>query len=68
MKVGMVGGTGNISTSIVQLLLQHGHDVTCFNRGRRERVPEGARLIQGDRYDREAFVEMMQAQRFDDSV
>ena len=34
MKVLFIGGTGNISTSIVRLLLQLGHDVTCINRGK----------------------------------
>ena len=33
MKVCVVGGTGNISLSIVNLLLELGHDVTFFNRG-----------------------------------
>ena len=33
MKIGIVGGTGNISTSIVRLLLKQGHEVVCFNRG-----------------------------------
>ncbi len=35
MRVCIVGGTGNIDTSIVRLLLVMGHDVTCFNRGGR---------------------------------
>ena len=36
MKICVVGGTGNISTSIVKILLELGHDVTCFNRGQTE--------------------------------
>ena len=27
MKIGVVGGTGNISTSVVRLLLEQGHEV-----------------------------------------
>ena len=33
MKIGIVGGTGTISTAIERLLLQRGHAVVCFNRG-----------------------------------
>jgi uncharacterized protein YbjT (DUF2867 family) len=33
MKIGIVGGTGNISQAIVRLLLAQGHEVVCFNRG-----------------------------------
>jgi nucleoside-diphosphate-sugar epimerase len=32
MKIVIVGGTGNISTSITRLLLER-HEVTLFNRG-----------------------------------
>ncbi len=35
MKVCVVGGTGNISTSIVRILVEKGHEVVCFNRGLR---------------------------------
>ncbi|SVE16459.1 uncharacterized protein METZ01_LOCUS469313, partial [marine metagenome] len=33
MRVCVVGGTGNISTPIVNLLVEIGHEVTCYNRG-----------------------------------
>ena len=33
MKICVIGGTGNISTSIVSQLVKRGHDVYCFNRG-----------------------------------
>ncbi|MAF11702.1 epimerase, partial [Candidatus Poribacteria bacterium] len=49
MRVVVVGGTGNISTSIVRELLELGHDVTCYNRGRSGSPPDGVRVIQGDR-------------------
>ena len=55
MKVCVVGGTGNISEGIVRLLLDMGHEVACFNRGRRGGMPDGARLIAGDRLDRDGF-------------
>jgi len=68
MRICVVGGTGNISTSIVKLLLQQGHAVTCFNRGQTSAVPEGAELIQGDRKERDAFEQRMQAERFDAAI
>ena len=68
MRVLIVGGTGNISTSIVQLLLDREHDVTCFNRGERGTLPERVRHIQGDRNDREAFEQAMRKERFDAAI
>ena len=38
-RVVIVGGTGNISTSITRLLLAQGYDVTCFNRGKTHAEP-----------------------------
>ena len=68
MRVCVVGGTGNISTGIVNLLLEAGHEVTLFNRGKSPGVPAGVRVIQGDRADRAAFEAAMQAQRFDAAI
>src|SRR5687767_4220154 len=51
MKICIVGGTGNISQSMVRLLLEQGHEVVCFNRGQTDKVPGGVRLIQGDRHN-----------------
>jgi len=68
MRVCVVGGTGNISTSIVRLLVETGHEVSVFNRGKTPGLPAGARLVQGDRADRPAFEAAMQAQRFDAAI
>ena len=69
MKVGIVGGTGNISTSIVALLLEEGHEVVCYNRGVTRKPPEGVRVICGDRLeDRGAFEEVMQKEKFDAAI
>ena len=68
MKICIVGGTGNISHAIVRLLLEHGHEVVCFNRGQREKVQEGVGLIQGDRHNREDFEKKMQAEKFDAAI
>ena len=68
MRVVVIGGTGNISKSIVRVLLERGHDVTCFNRGITGKLPEGVRHIQGDRLDREAFEKTMQQEKFDAAI
>ncbi len=68
MRVCVVGGTGNISTSTVRLLLELGHEVTCFNRGERGAPPEGARVIVGDRYERDSFEKTMQQEAFDAAI
>lgn len=69
MKVCVVGGTGNISTSFAQLLLEVGHEVTLFNRGQtRAAPPPGVKSITGDRKERAAFEAAMQAQAFDAAI
>ncbi len=56
MHVLFVGGTGLISTSIARQLLEVGHQVTLFNRGKSEnRLPPGASVIEGDRKNYAAF-------------
>ena len=65
MKIGIVGGTGNISQSIVALLLEQGHEVVCFVRGQTAAVPKGVRVIYGDRSHTEDFEQKMQAEKFD---
>ncbi len=64
MKIGIVGGTGNISASIVNLALAQGHEVVCINRGQHSHVADGARLIQVDRHDRPRFEQLMRAEKF----
>lgn len=49
MKVLIIGGTGLISTGIVEHLLERGADVTLFNRGQKGPAPAGTRVIVGDR-------------------
>lgn len=68
MRVCILGGTGNISTSIVRLLLEKGHEVTIFNRGQHRPTPAGVRLIQGDRHDQAEFEHLMQAEKFDAAI
>lgn len=68
MRVVIIGGTGNISLPIVKLLQQQGHEVTCYNRGQSPGLPDGARVIIGDRKDRAAYEASMQAEKFDAAI
>jgi nucleoside-diphosphate-sugar epimerase len=53
MKVAVIGGTGFISSRLVAMLLERGHEVTVLTRGASEAPPglEGARFVQGSRHD-----------------
>jgi len=68
MRICVLGGTGNISTSIVRLLVKVGHQVTVFTRGKRPGVLEDVTVIQGDRQDRVSFETAMQERRFDAAI
>ena len=68
MKICIVGGTGNISLPIVNLLLEQGHDVTIFNRDKRGKAPKGVKLIVGDRHNREDFESKLRNERFDAAI
>ena len=58
MRVLVLGGTGFIGPHIVRRLLAHGHHVTLFHRGSAVAdVPEGVRVIVGDRNALEASAE-----------
>ena len=67
MKYLIIGGTGLISTPITNFLLGMGEDVTLYNRGHRPaRLPEGVKMIHGDRTDFNAFeAQMAEAGKFD---
>ncbi|MCX7642286.1 MAG: NAD-dependent epimerase/dehydratase family protein [Armatimonadetes bacterium] len=60
-KVLVIGGTGLISTSIVNQLAERGDDVTVFNRGRTEpRIPKTVKRVYGDRRNYAEFENRMQ--------
>jgi len=62
----VVGGTGIVSTAIVEQLLARGMQVSVFNRGlRSSRVREGVRLIRGDRANAAQFARAFEGERFD---
>jgi nucleoside-diphosphate-sugar epimerase len=61
-----MGGTEFISLHLLQSLLRRGHEVTVFNRGRRqERLPAGVRAVTGDRKDHAGLRERLRGERFD---
>jgi nucleoside-diphosphate-sugar epimerase len=69
MRVVVIGGTGNISREIVRALLERGHEVTIFNRGRhRDPQPEGVQVIHGDRKERDAFEAAMRGLEVDAAI
>lgn len=64
MKALFIGGTGTISTSITELCVKRGWNVTLLNRGNRP-VPQGVRVIQGDIHDEAAVSELLKDEQFD---
>lgn len=67
-RVVVVGGTGNMSTGIVRLLLKDGYDVTVYARGSSYLAPHpDARLLVGDRHDG-TFIETMRREKFDCAI
>jgi nucleoside-diphosphate-sugar epimerase len=66
MNVLVLGGTGVISRTIVNRLLEKKHSVTIFNRGNRPlSFSEPVRQITGDRQDRVDFESRMRRESFD---
>ncbi|MCP4643072.1 MAG: NAD-dependent epimerase/dehydratase family protein [bacterium] len=66
MRVLVIGGTGLISTPIVERLLETGHDPVLFNRGKSDsRLSREVEAIHGDRDDFEVFAKTMGDQTFD---
>jgi nucleoside-diphosphate-sugar epimerase len=66
MKVLIIGGTGLISTGIVEHLLARGADLTLFNRQQRQsRLPSGLPVIAGDRNVPAEFEQRLERERFD---
>jgi nucleoside-diphosphate-sugar epimerase len=66
MRVGIVGGTGNISTPIVRLLIDQGHEVTCVNRGKTPGLhPKAKQIVVDRKEDVAGFEKAMREQKFD---
>lgn len=65
MKALMIGGTGVISTSVSQLALAQGWDVTLLNRGSRSSEVPGARQLIADMNDEAAVRVALSEETYD---
>lgn len=66
MRSLIIGGTRNLGPSIVHALLQHGHEVTVFNRGQtRDDLPEEVERLRGDRSKPEELKSILTGRKFD---
>jgi nucleoside-diphosphate-sugar epimerase len=66
MRSLVLGGTRNLGPSIVQALLQQGHEVTVFNRGQtRDDLPEEVERLRGDRTDPAQLKNVLGGREFD---
>jgi nucleoside-diphosphate-sugar epimerase len=66
MDILILGGTGVISTSIVDRLHELSHHVTVFNRGvHKARYRTAPEIITGDKQNREQFKDLLKDRKFD---
>ena len=66
MKILLIGGTGLISTAIVNQLVERGDEVTVYNRGvTPRRIPPSVQEIKGNRWDYPAFENQMKEVKVD---
>ena len=60
MKILVIGGTGFISSNVVEMLVNEGHDVTILNRGKstnNKSLNEKIKFIKADRHDKNKMTE-----------
>lgn len=65
MKILILGGTGFLSSALVEESLAAGHEVTILTRGRRAAPTAGVTQITADRSDAEAFRAALSGQEWD---
>lgn len=64
LKVLIIGGTGNISSSVSRLAVEKGYSLTILNRGKRETI-EGAEHIYADVSDENSLREAVKGRHWD---
>ncbi|GHT68075.1 hypothetical protein FACS1894110_14820 [Spirochaetia bacterium] len=68
-RVMVVGGSGNISTAVTALLIERDYEVSVFCRGQNFIKPHSeARIVKGDRKDREGFIKTMRGGKYDYAI
>lgn len=66
MKVLIIGGTGTISTAVVNLLVKQGHEVFVLNRGKKKAdIPEEVHRIKADCFDQKCLENALSDMTFD---
>lgn len=66
MRALFIGGTGNISTAVTELLARNGWELYLLNRGsRNDKLPDNVRWIKGDINDEAGVAELTAGMSFD---
>ncbi|MBW4522066.1 MAG: NAD-dependent epimerase/dehydratase family protein [Scytolyngbya sp. HA4215-MV1] len=65
MRILIMGGTRFIGVSLTQLLVEQGHEVVLFNRGKKPAPVEGLQQIHGDRTDAADLISKLSGETFD---
>lgn len=65
MRILIMGGTRFIGVYLTKILVEQGHEVVLFNRGKKPAPVEGIQQIHGDRTDANQIQEKLANQQFD---
>jgi UDP-glucose 4-epimerase len=65
MRILIMGGTRFIGVYLTKILVEQGHEVVLFNRGKKPAPVEGLQQIHGDRTDASQLKEKLSQEQFD---
>ena len=65
MRILVMGGTRFIGVYLTKALVEQGHEIVLFNRGKKPAPIEGIQQIHGDRQDRDQLKEKLGNEQFD---